>query len=153
MRTYLQAVLSSIALAAVVGLAPAALHAQGMGLVQTVVKEVGVTEAQAQGGTGLLLNYAKSNLKADEFQQVATAMPEAAGLAASGAELQKKSGGALGNLGGSLGAAAGLASLAGPFKSLGMSPDMVGKMAPVVLGYAKSTGGDQVGSILGKVLK
>jgi hypothetical protein len=79
-------------------------------------------------------------------------MPEVSGLATSGAELQKKSGGALGGLGGGLGAAAGLASLAGPFKSLGMSPDMIGKMAPVVLDYAKTTGGAEVGSVLSKVL-
>lgn len=124
----------------------------GLGLVQTVVKEVGVTEQQAQGGTGLLLNHAKNQLPAADFLKVTTAMPEVTGLAASGAELQKKSGDAIGGLGGNLGAAAGLASLAGPFKQLGMSPDMVGKMAPVVLGYAKTTGGAEVGSLLGKVL-
>ena len=124
----------------------------GLGLVQTVVKQVGVTEQQAQGGTGLLLNYAKGQLPAPDFQKVTTAMPEVTGLAASGAELQKKSGGMMGGLGGGLGAAAGLASLAGPFKQLGMSPDMVGKMAPVVLNYAKTTGGAEVGSLLGKVL-
>lgn len=124
----------------------------GLGLVQTVVKQVGVTEQQAQGGTGLLLNYAKTQLPAPDFQKVTTAMPEVTGLAASGAELQKKSSGPLGGLGGGLGAAAGLASLAGPFKQLGMSPDMVGKMAPVVLGYAKTTGGAEVGSLLTKAL-
>jgi hypothetical protein len=124
----------------------------GLGLVQTVVKQVGVTEQQAQGGTGLLLNYAKGQLPASDFQKVTTAMPEVTGLATTGAELQKKSGGALGGLGGGLGAAAGLASLAGPFKQLGMSPDMVGKMAPVVLDYAKTTGGAEVGSLLTKVL-
>lgn len=127
--------------------------AQGLGLVQTVVKETGVTEQQAQGGTGLLLNYAKDNLQAEEFQEVTTAMPEVSGLAATGAELQKKSGGAMSAIGGSgLSSAMGLASLAGPFKSLGMSPDMVGKMAPVVLNYAKTNGGAEVGSLLGKVL-
>lgn len=126
--------------------------AQTSGLVQAVVKQVGVTEQQAQGGTGLLLNYAKNNLQADEFQKVTTSMPEVTTLAASGAALQKKSGGALSGLPGGLGAAAGLASLAGPFKSLGMSPDMVMKMAPVVLDYAKTTGGAETGSLLGKVL-
>lgn len=142
-------VLSALVIAVGQGMAAAA---QDLGLVQTVVKQVGVTQEQAEGGTGLLLNHAKANLKADEFQKVTTAMPEVTDLAATGAELQKKSGGALGGLSGGLGATAGLASLAGPFKSLGMSPDMVGKMAPVVLDYAKTKGGSEVGSLLTRAL-
>lgn len=152
MRKHLQAIALAGVIVGAAGSLWSSAAAQGLGLVQTVVKQVGVTEQQAQGGTGLLLNYAKNNLKTEEFQKVTTAMPEVSGLATSGAELQKKSGGALGGLGGGLGAAAGLASLAGPFKSLGMSPDMIGKMAPVVLDYAKTTGGAEVGSVLNKVL-
>jgi len=151
MRRYVRGAIVVSALVVVAAIGSTSV-AQGLGLVQTVVKQVGVTEQQAQGGTGLLLNHAKNNLTTEEFQKVTTAMPEVTGLAATGAELQKKSGGALGGLGGGLGAAAGLASLAGPFKSLGMSPDMVGKMAPVVLDYAKTTGGAEVGSLLSRVL-
>lgn len=155
MPKYLQRVLLASAVLVASGMFASHTAAQGPDLVQTVVKQVGVTEDQAKGGSGLLLNYAKNNLKAEEFQKVTGAVPEVSGLATSGAELQKKSGGAMGALGGGggLGAAIGLASLAGPFKSLGMSPDMVGKMAPVVLDYTKTKGGAEVGSILGKVLK
>lgn len=152
MRKQLHAIALAALITAAAGTVWSFAAAQASGLVQAVVKQVGVTDQQAQGGTGLLLNYAKNNLKGEEFQKVTTAMPEVTGLAAGGAELQKKSGGAMGSLPGGLGGAAGLASLAGPFKSLGMSPDMIGKMAPVVLDYAKTTGGAEAGSMLTKVL-
>ena len=42
----------------------------------------------------------------------------------------------------------GLSSLAGPFASLGMSPDMVGKFVPTILDYVQSTGGTDAFTLL-----
>jgi hypothetical protein len=50
------------------------------------------------------------------------------------------------------GTAAGVASLASSFQHLGLSTDMVGKFVPVVVGYAETKGGSEVGGILKKVL-
>jgi hypothetical protein len=56
----------------------------------------------------------------------------------------------MGSGGGSLG---GLASLAGPFSQLGMSPDMIGKIVPSILGFVGGKGGSGVQSLLAGVLK
>ncbi|NBC31916.1 MAG: hypothetical protein GVY13_04500 [Alphaproteobacteria bacterium] len=41
-----------------------------------------------------------------------------------------------------------LQSLAGPFQSLGMSPEMAGEFLPIILDYAGGNGGPQVMSLL-----
>lgn len=47
----------------------------------------------------------------------------------------------------------GLASLAGSFKSLGLSPDMAGKFAKEALSYVQSSGGDAAMKLLEGALK
>jgi len=51
------------------------------------------------------------------------------------------------------GAAGGLASLAGSFQSIGLSPSMVGKFAPIIENYIGSKGGSGVASLFGGALK
>ena len=68
-----------------------------------------------------------------------------------------------GGIGGMLGSAAsalgvggnlgGLAALAGSFSSLNLDASMIGKFAPVVMGFLKEKGGDALPAILEKVMK
>jgi hypothetical protein len=51
------------------------------------------------------------------------------------------------------GQAGGLASTAGAFKSLGLSPEMAGKFVPVMTRFVESKGGADVGSLLAGALK
>jgi hypothetical protein len=98
----------------------------------------------AVGGTGALLGLAKSKLTAEEFSQVANAIPGTDALlkaAPSGLGMQ------------SLGGVAGLASLAGGMKSLGLSPAMAGKMAPVMTKFVESKGAGTAAKLLTGVLK
>jgi Protein of unknown function VcgC/VcgE (DUF2780) len=61
---------------------------------------------------------------------------------------------ALGSLGSKLpGGAGGLASVAGSFQSLGLSPDMAAKFVPVMTKFVESKGGSSVGSLLAGALK
>lgn len=48
---------------------------------------------------------------------------------------------------------AGLASLAGSFKSLGLSPGMATKFVPVLENYVKSKGGSGLASLFAGALK
>jgi hypothetical protein len=119
-------------------------------LIGTMTKELGVTPKQAVGGTGALLGLAKSRMKADEFGQVASAIP--------GTDALLKAAPAAGGMGamagmGGMGGAAGLASLAGGFKSLGMSPDMAAKMVPVLGKYVESKGSAAAAKALMGALK
>lgn len=128
-----------------------------MSLVGTLVSKLGVTQKQAEGGAGTILDYAKNNLSKDDFGKVASAIPETESLLKA-VPKSEGSGSTLGAIGGALGGGstlgtvAGLASLTGSFEKLGLSSDMVGKFIPVVLDYAQGKGGAAVSGILAKVL-
>ena len=79
---------------------------------------------------GALVGFAKSKLSAGDFGEVSKAVP--------GMDSLLKMAPALGgNIGSSLG---GLASLAGSFQKLGLSPDMVMKAAPLITGFLNGKG-------------
>jgi hypothetical protein len=103
------------------------------GLTGTLVKQLGVTEAQAAGGVGSILAFAQQRLAAGDFDLVAKAIPGS----------EKYLGVAKQLLGGaSINDKAGLQSA---FSKLGMTPDMVSKFSPIVADYA--------GNLLAGVLK
>jgi len=116
-------------------------------LVGMLSKEIGSTPDQAAGAAGALFGLAKSRLKADEFSQVAKAVPGMDSLLKAAPAL----GGAASALGG--GGAAGLASAASAFSKLGLKPDMVAKAVPVLTQFVTKGGGEGVGKLLEGVLK
>jgi Protein of unknown function VcgC/VcgE (DUF2780) len=134
-----------------VGFAAFAWAADDATLVQTLAKQLNVTDAQASGGAGAIFNYAKSSLPTNEYAKVESAVPEAADLIkqAPATDATSAAAGALGKAGGT---ATGLASLGSSFQKLGLSTDMVGQFVPVVVDYVDKKGGSEVGSILKKVL-
>jgi hypothetical protein len=148
--------LCAVAVGLVMTVCPSPVHADSSGLISLLTSRLGVTNAQAEGGSGALLGHAKQKLSADDFSKVTDAMPETESLieAAPKAEkaggLAEKLGGASSLLGGGekTSSLAGMAGLANSFSSLGLSSDMVGKFVPIILEYAKSKGGDSVSSIL-----
>src|SRR5262245_25639972 len=120
-------------------------------LVGALSKELGSTPEQAAGAAGSLLGVAKSRLKADEFSQIASAVPGIESLlkAAPGAAAVGTAGGVSQMAGG----ASGLASAASAFTKLGLKPDMVAKAVPVLTSFVTKSGGANVGSLLAGVLK
>jgi len=128
-------------------------------LVGQLSKELSVTPKQATGGAGALFGLAKTRLKPDEFGQVAKAVPGMDGLLKAAPKPKaKKSGlGSLGDLTSALPGEAsglgGLASMADAFKSLGLSPDLVGKFVPVLTKFVEGKGGSKVGNLLAGALK
>ena len=121
-------------------------------LVQTLVQQLGVTETQAAGGAGSLLNYAKGALSKDDYGKVTKAVPEANDLIKKAPKTDSKSAAVGSALGSAAGSAAGLVNVGSSFKKLGLSSDMVGKFAPVVCDYAEKKGGATTGEVLRKVL-
>lgn len=132
------------------------VHADSSGLISLLTSRLGVSNAQAGGGSGALLGYAKQKLSADDFSKVTDAMPEtdslikAAPKTEGGGGLAGKLGGATSLLGGSekTSSLAGMAGLSESFSSLGLNADMIGQFTPIILEYAKSKGGDVVMSLL-----
>ena len=121
-------------------------------LVGALSKEIGATPEQAAGAAGALFGVAKSRLKANEFSQVANAVPGMDSLL----NAAPKSGGdsvGLASLSKMAGSAGGLASAASAFSKLGLSPDLVAKSVPVLTSFVTKSGGANVGALLAGALK
>jgi hypothetical protein len=122
-------------------------------LVGHLAKELNITAHQAQGGAGALLGLAKNRLKPEEFSKISDGLPGIEGLLKAAPAVTGGGGGLLGGLGGGGGALGGLASLAGSFKSLGLSPEMALKMAPALINFVKGKGLAEAAGLLGGILK
>lgn len=122
-------------------------------LVGALSKEIGGTPEQSAGAAGALFGIAKSRLKADEFSQVAAAVPGMDSLLRAAPAVGGATGGAAGALSQAAGAASGLAGAANAFTKLGLKPDMVAKAVPVLTSFVSKSGGASVGSLLAGVLK
>lgn len=127
-----------------------------MDLINMLTQNLGISDSQAEGGTGLLLDLAKKQLGGGDFSKITSAIPNADTLMKN-APQESGLGGMLGGLGGMLGGKAGnlgnLAALAGGFSKLDMDSSMIQKFAPIVMEYLKEQGGDEVKGLLAKVMK
>jgi hypothetical protein len=127
------------------------LSSADMGLVNLLTSNLGVTEQQAQGGSGAIFGLAKERMSNDEFSQIQEAVPSVDSLIQSAPKPGSSSASAasvtslLGSTGGSLGA---LGSLAGSFSQLGMGTDMITQFTPIIYDYVKQKGGDAVMGLL-----
>jgi hypothetical protein len=127
-------------------------------LIGQLTKSLSITPTQAGGGAGALFGLAKSRLSPADFGKVAASVPgmdsliQSAPAASGGAGIPGVSGisGITGALPGKLG---GLASVAGSFQKLGLSPGMAGKFVPVLTSFVKAKGGSSVSSLLSGALK
>lgn len=119
-------------------------------LIAVLVKQLGIQESQAWGGAGLLFKLAQDKLSGD-FSKVTSALPGVTDLI----KQVPQAGGAsslLGGLASAIGGekAAGLASLSAGFSQLKLDPSMIGRFAPVILGFVQNKGGQAVAQMLTK---
>ncbi|MGR9000551.1 MAG: DUF2780 domain-containing protein [Gammaproteobacteria bacterium] len=125
-------------------------------LTDTLVKQLGITTEQAQGGAGALFQVAKGKLDAGQFAELSQSVPEMNSLL----NAVPKQSGALSGLAGSVSSVMGdssnsygnLASLAATFKTLNLSPDMAGQFVPVVVDYVRTNGGELTANMLQSAL-
>jgi len=125
------------------------------GLISQLTQGLSVTPTQARGGAGALFSLAKSRLSADEFSKVAAAVPGMSGLlkAAPAVGQPSELSSLEGSLPGGLGGLGTMASVAGSFHKLGLSPEMAAKFVPVMMKYVEARGGLGTASLLEKALK
>lgn len=114
----------------------------GDGLLKTLTSQLGVTDTQALGGAGALLQLAQDKLGVDQFSAIAAIIP--------GADSYLNIANTVGKISGPLSS---LDDVKPVFENLGMSGDMVGDFVPALSGYASMAGGSGVSDLLGSVLK
>ena len=120
-------------------------------LVSALSKEMGATPEQSAGAAGALFGVAKSRLKADEFSQIANAVPGMDSLLkAAPAEA-----GGVGGIAGlsKVGGASSLVTVTTAFSKLGLKPEMVSKAIPVLTSFVTKSGGADIGNLLAGALK
>src|SRR4051812_11799103 len=122
-------------------------------LIGELTKSFSITPAQATGGAGALFGLAKTRMSPGDFSKVADTVPgmdallKAAPTVSGGGGIPGVSGSALpGGLGG-------LASVAGSFQKLGLSPSMAAKFVPLLTNFVQAKGGASVASLLSGALK
>jgi hypothetical protein len=121
-------------------------------LVGALSKEMGATPEQSAGAAGALFGVAKSRLNADQFSQIAGAVPGMDSLLKAAPAASGGLGGIAGlsQLGGSAGS---LATAASAFSKLGLKPEMVSKAIPILTSFVTKSGGAGVGDLLAGALK
>ena len=112
-------------------------------------KELKITPEQATGGAGSLFGLAKNRVSSDDWKKIASSVPGMNGIL--GAAPKQSATSSLESM--VPGKAGGLASVAGSFKKLGLSPKMAAQFVPVLTKYVESKGGAGVASLLGGALK
>lgn len=114
-----------------------------LALVPMLTEGLGVTEKQATGGMGSILQAAQGLMSGSDFGTLSKAIPNMDSLlAAAPAVKDAKKGGILG---GALDAAANYGAntkiasqLMSQFSSLGLSPDMISKFSNIAVGYLQN---------------
>jgi hypothetical protein len=124
-------------------------------LIGDLSKEIGGTPEQAAGAAGALFGVAKSRLAADQFSQVANAVPGMDLLLKAAPAASETAGttGALSQLAGSAGGLGNLAAAATAFSKLGLKPELVAKAVPILTSFVTKSGGASVGNLLAGALK
>ncbi|NJN72759.1 MAG: DUF2780 domain-containing protein [Limnothrix sp. RL_2_0] len=129
-----------------------------MELIQLLTSQLGVSEEQAKGGSGLLLKLAKEKLDSGEFDKVKESVPGIEALLSAAPDsgaggMAATLGGLASSFGGSAGQLGALASLAGGFKSLDMDAGMVSKFIPIIMSFVQSEGSDTAKQLLEQAMK
>lgn len=126
--------------------------AQNPILVNILMQQLGVTQAQAMGGAGSIFSVAQQMMTPSNFGIISKAVPGmdtllAAAPSVATPNLMGSAASAIG--GGSLG---NMAALVGSFQSLGMNAGMMNQFIPVVLQYLQNQGGSNTMSLLQSAL-
>ena len=127
------------------------------GLVGLIMQQLGVTQTQAEGGTGALLQLAQSKMSPGDFTNLGNSIPNMQSIMAaapsmntSGLNVPKN---LAGMTGGNLpGTNSDMLGIAGAFQQLGLAPDMVQKFIPIITQFVQGNGGGAVTSALQSAL-
>jgi hypothetical protein len=127
-------------------------------LIQSLTRQLGVSDAQARGGTAALFKAAQERLGKGEFDQLLGGLP-GIGQVLNSAPPSSTSGGLLGGLASMAAKVGGSSDMAQAAKvfaaasSLGLSKDSILQFVPIILNYVETHGGPDLVARLRTALK
>lgn len=128
-----------------------------MGLLPMLTSQLGVTETQAEGGMGSLMQVAQGALSSGQFSELSQGIPGMDTLLAAAPALGSTSSGGnaltgmLANAGGLAGSLGSMGKLTQQFEALGLSPDMIMQFANMAISYfsnSEAEGTDTTSNLL-----
>ena len=127
------------------------------GLIGLLMQQLGVSQTQAEGGTGALLQLAQSKMSPGDFTALGNSIPNMQSIMAAAPSMNTSELGVpkslAGMTGGNIpGANSGMLGIAGAFQQLGLAPDMVQKFIPVITQFVQGNGGGAVTNALQSAL-
>lgn len=117
-------------------------------LTNVLVQRLGISQEQAMGGAGALLQIAKTRMNPEAFTKLSSQVPDVQQLLSAVPALKPQSG--LGGLAGKLAGLSGDNSIGTAltavsiFQQLGMKPETMQKFVPVVVDYVRGNTGDAI---------
>ena len=120
-----------------------------MNLIERLMKEMGVTRQQAEGGAGLLLEFAQKKLSGEQFVEVADSIPaisDIIGKAPQGEIAEGRPWWAF--LSRLFGGSGGLYVLVSAFAGLGLDKLQLRKFVEVLLSHFREWGGERIEELL-----
>jgi len=123
-------------------------------LIDQLVKKLGVSGAQAEGGAAVLFKAAKDKLGSTAFDKLLGGLPGLGDLLKKAPATGGGLGGLLGGLAGAVGGNAALIStIVGGFGKLGLTTEDAKRFAPVIFDFLKAKVGPDTASKLEKTLR
>ncbi|WP_062270813.1 DUF2780 domain-containing protein [Endozoicomonas arenosclerae] len=125
-------------------------HSRASGLIDTLTSQLNISQFQAQGGAGSLLQMANSKLSKDDFNVIKEALPETPELLKQAPEVDHtKNSSSLLDSASLLGS---FDTLSKQFKTLGLDNDMIGKFSSVLIDYLKDGRSSEAAGLLKSAL-
>lgn len=118
-------------------------------LVKDLMKGAQVDEQQAMGGAGALFEMAQENMSAEDFKEVAEAVPNMDKML----DAVPSVGGGSSMLGSAATALTGMPKVKAAFNKLGISDDKVALFTPILVNFIEKNGSKLLGSKLQKALQ
>ncbi|MGI9281789.1 MAG: DUF2780 domain-containing protein [Endozoicomonas sp.] len=123
---------------------------KAMGLIDSLTSQLNVSQYQAEGGVGSLLQMASSKLSKDDFSVIKEALPQTPELLKAAPEVDHtKNSSSLLDSSSLLGS---FDTLSQQFKTLGLNNDMISKFSTVLIDYFKDGRSGEAAGLLKSVI-
>jgi len=126
-------------------------------LLSALTSQLGVTDTQATGGLGSLMQVAQGSLSTDDFSSLSDSVPNMSTLLAAAPSLTSSDSTSgvtdlLASAGGAASSISTIATLTKQFEALGLSSDMISQFASIATSYFTSSDNSTASSLLQKGL-